>query len=306
MARHNYVHLLGVIQKKPMIQTDAEGNYKMGIMFIKVTRGPRSVGDNRYTTKYDEPVIMTREPEMVKQMAEFDVNDFVEVKGTIAVLYPINKTSSCPYCNTKNATQGVLVYINPIHFLKLRHCETEEEINEYLQQCSEISNEIMCFCTLVSQPKKVTPKNGMTITQYQVALNRKYRIRTDSPDITADYPWVKAYGENAENDRERLHKGSEIYVDGCIQARAVNRHAVCSNCGQTYDWKDKAMEIVPFANEYVSNYYSDEEIEQRKQELIEQAKQSIFKTLKNNPDDAGSADDEITEEDIEAGIDTLK
>ena len=304
MAKENYVHLLGVIQRKPVVQVDGEGNYRNGLFFLKVIRGPRQVGDNRYTAKYDEPVVMSFDPERVKEMASFEENDVIEVKGVIAVK-PIMKSSTCGFCGARNSVQGTLVYVCPLDMFKVKHIESEEEMNTFLNERSEISNEILCFCTLVRDPKKITPKSGLTVTQYQVALNRKFRITTDPPEVKADYPWVKSYGDNAQSDRERLHVGSEIFVDGCLQARGVNRHTVCANCGQRYDWKDKAMEIVPFACEYVNNYYSDADIERMKQEAIEEAKRSVFKTMKNAPSEVElQKDDIITDDDLEAGFDT--
>ena len=301
MARQNYVHLLGVLEKKPAIQTDAAGNYKTAVAFLRVIRGPRSVGDNRYVAKYDVPIIMTHEPETIKQLSGFDKDDALEIKGTIATA-AIKKSSFCDKCNTKNAKDGTLVYINPIDVMFIRHLKDETEVNDFLNSCSEISNEILCFCTLVRDPKKITPKSGLTVTQYHVALNRKYRIRTDDPEVKTDYVWVKSYGKNAEDDRERLHVGSEIFVDGCIQARKVQRHAICEACGADYIWPDKAMEIVPFANEYVLDYYTDEDIAKRKEEELAAVKASIFKTEKEKQK---TPDDVFSDDDIEAGIDSV-
>ena len=135
----------------------------------------------------------------------------------------------------------------------------------------------------------------MIVTQYQIAMNRKYRIRTDPPEIKTDYPWIKAYGDTAEDNWRRLHVGSEIYFDGYLQARNVQRHTKCQGCGNLIEWKDRAIEIVPYENaiEYIGEYYSDEEIEQRENERLRQAREAIF----------GKQQDEVTEEDVRAGID---
>ena len=183
------------------------------------------------------------------------------------------------------------------------------------------------FGQLCRDPKKIKPKEGLIVTQYQIAMNRKYRIATDPVESKSDYPWVKCYGQNAVNDYWRLHMGSEIYIDGCIQARSVQRHAFCgqatdvygkplfddyrnpiikkdslgnpAGCGEQYDWKDRAMEIVPYATEYLSGFYSDEEIEEHKEARRQQKLASAMLNLQM-PDD-----NEITQDDIDAGYDLM-
>lgn len=299
MARHNHVSLLGVVEIDPKVVIDSEGKYRQGLMVVKVTRGPREVGDHRTTAKYDMPLVWSFDPEMVEKMDGCHKGDIIEIKGTINTK-AVPKSSHCKHCNAKNSVAGVMVYINPIHILKIRHLETDEEIKRFLKDNAEISNEAQIIGTVVRDPKKITPLIGLLVTQYQIALNRKYMIPTDPPEIRTDYPWVKSYGENALSDKKRLHVGSEIYIDGCIQARNIMRHAKCSECGQDYQWKDNAMEIVPFAIEYLTNFYTDEELAEKENAAMEQAINSVFS--KRSP---LAADDELSNEDIEAGIDTF-
>ncbi len=304
MAKHNRVSLLGIIQKKPVIRIDDDGNFVMCLAFIRVTRGPRDVGDNRFAIKYDSPVIVSRDPEIVKKMNGWEVGDAIDIKGVI-VTQATRKKSMCKNeeCRAVNEVLGVLVYINPLHALKVAHFDSDEASMAFLQDNAEISNEVQLMGTLVRDPKKITPKTGLTVTQYQIAMNRKYKIPTDPPEIKTDYPWVKAYGANAIADRQHLHVGSEIYIDGCIQARNVLRHNKCSACGQEYEWKDSAMEIVPFATEYLTNFYSEEEIEKREQERLEQIKNDLFKRNRTVEDERGNVpDDELTDNEIEEGV----
>lgn len=302
MARHNHVSLLGVVQKKPAIEVDADGNYLRGIAFLRVTRGSRSVGDKRLVPKYDSPCIWTRDPEIVKKMSEWNLGDVVSVKGTVTTK-SIMKGSVCSHCNQRNKNEGVLVYINPIHVLTVAHFDSDEDQIKYLQENSEISNEVQVIGTLVRDPKKITPKVGLIVTQYQIALNRKFRIAADPPETKTDFPWVKAYGDNAISDREHLHTGSEIYVDGCIQSRRVNRHSTCAFCGEVYDWQDNAMEIVPFSTEYLTDYYTDEDIAAREAEETKKIEDSIFGKRIGTPGEEALPDDEITQDDIDAGMD---
>ena len=300
MARHNNVSLIGAIlkEKPPTIVKDDSGNYKVGISFIRVSRGNREVGDGKLI-KYDSPVIWTQDPDMIAGMDKWKPYDIVYVKGTIATRAVVKK-SHCTSCNTENKAMGVLVYINPIHILKIGECKDEQDCINYLQKNGEVSNQVQIIGTLIRDPKKITPKAGLIVTQYPVALKRKLFVKMDDPATKADYPWIKSYGENAVNDRLHLRKGAEVYIDGCIQARHVNRHAVCAECGKNYDWTDNAMEIVPFSTEYLTGQYTEQEIEENEKRRIAQAKRDIFG---KRGFEQQLPDDELTQDDYSAGID---
>lgn len=277
MARHNVTFLLGSVIKDFTVVKDASGEYRQGYGFLQTVRGPRKIEDNKHNVKADKPIIMSKEPEIVAKMESLTSGDIVMIKGMLSTRR-MNKSSVCPHCGERNLVDGVMVYINPIYIKKVSHIDDPEEQYKYLVENREISNQVYCIGTLVRDPKMIETSNGLTVTQYQIALNRKFRVRTDDPDKRADYPWVKAYGEVAKSDRNRLHINSEVYIDGCLQARKVQRHSICKGCSQNYDWADRAMEIVPFATEYLSDYYSDEEIAKI---TLERAEQSRKDTLRH-------------------------
>lgn len=302
MARHNLVFLLGYVTSIQVVQN---GDQQYALAYVNVARGTRDVGDHKYHMRCDNPIVMSRNPAVVQEMATWEQYDIVEIKGPIAVK-SINKGSYCTHCQEKNIVEGTLVYINPIFAKKRAHKESQDECLEFLSENREVSNQAFIFGTLCRDPKKISPKEGLTVTQYQIALNRKYRIREDAPEIKADFPWVKSYGSNAISDREHLHIGSQIFVDGCLQARKVNRHGVCQHCGEKYDWADKALEIVPFETEYISNFYSDEEVQQNKERAIAERATSALASLGILLKDRGDSipDDVYTEDDIKAGIES--
>lgn len=320
MARENIVFLLGSVAKEPKIVKNGD-EYVYGMAYVNVGRGTREVGDKRDYMKCDNPIIMTRDSQWVKEMETWHENDIVEIKGVIASK-KIKKASFCPHCNTKNVNPGALVYVNPIFAEKRCHLDSAQECLQYIAAHREISNQIFVFGRLCGEPKKLTSKNGLTVTQYQIALNRKFRIKSDSPDIKTDYPWVKSYGKNAMEDKRHLHVGSEVYVDGCLQARSVLRHCVCgqvyddknkpmkdekgnpvinseAGCGKRYDWEDRALELVPYDVEYISDYYTDEDIENMEEE------KRIKKLQKMGFSSDAAEDDVLSAEDIENGIDDM-
>ena len=243
----------------------------------------------------DRPYIITGEEKIIEKMENLKKLDIVLVKGVLTTRR-IPKTSYCAECGEKNVVNGVLMFVTPIGIKKIGQVKDEDEMIEYLATIRETSNEVNVFGRLTRDPKKISPKSGLVVTQYQIGLNRNYIIRDDPPEIRADYPWVKSYGEAAEEDRYRLKKDSIIFIDGFIQTRNVNKHQVCVGCGKTYDWKDRAMEIVPYDTEYILRYRSDEEIEEVKKLRSAQAWKDVFGITPGGLDD-------ITDEDVEAGID---
>lgn len=320
MARQNLVFLLGCVAKAPRI-VKKDDEYLYAMVYVNVARGLRDVGDRRKYMKCDNPVIMTRDPACMKEIEKWSEHDAVYIKGMLACK-KLRKASFCEYCHTKNSLPGTLVYVNPIFCEKVGHLETDEECLQYLASHREISNQAYIYGTLCRDPKKMVSKEtNLTITQYQVALNRKFRIRTDPPELKTDYPWVKSYGQNAIEDKKRLHVGSEVIVDGCLQARSVQRHAICGQeigddgkpmfygngepvlrqdekgnpigCGKEYTWKDRAMEIVPYDTEYVCNYYDDEEIEENERKrMLQSLGDKARLDLSDEAGQAGNDDDE--------------
>lgn len=122
---------------------------------------------------------------------------------------------------------------------------------EELMNKREISDIALIIASVCREPKMLKTDAGLIITQYQVALNRKYRVQNDPPEIKTDYPWVKSYGANAREDKKRLRIGSVAFYDGYLQARVVHRTTKCEICQEFYNWDDKAMEIVPYETEYM-------------------------------------------------------
>ena len=138
------------------------------------------------------------------------------------------------------------------------------------------------YGNLVADPTYFRTKAGTVITQYQIALDRNFRIRDDDPSIRTDWPFVKSYGEQAVEDRMRLKKGSEVYIDGVIQATSINRKTKCCNCGKIYTWKDHTLELVPYDVEYFTHYMTDDELVEKEGKKIEDIRQGIFDFLKKD------------------------
>lgn len=275
MARQNFVLLNGQVIQDPRIIKDSEGNYLRAMCSLKVIRGVRDFGDNISHLKYDCPVIMTGNPEKVAEIETWKVNDMVEIKGVLTTK-EIKKVTICEECGAKNKVDGSYTYINPIFMERKETGITKEEGLELLKKRCEISNYLLCVGTLCRDVDTYVTDKNLKIAQYQIAVNRKYRIKDSSAEERTDYPWVKSYGENAISDEKAIKKGSVVLIDGMLQTREIVRTSVCSECGTSYKWNDQATEIVPYQIEYLQNFTTNEEWEQAQVQAEEEAKNQVF------------------------------
>ena len=302
MARLNICNLYARVSKPAQIKRKGD-EYVYGMCYVEVVRGVRDAHDNLKYVKHDFPLIMSKEPSIVANMDDWKENDIVVIKGMV-VSKKIPKNSFCDECTdedgnpTKNTVQGNLLYINPIHVKKITSYGDDKKAaeNDILEN-REISNQLYVMGTLCNDPKQFKTKRGLIVTQYQLAINRKFRIRTDDPSIKTDWVWVKTYGEQAVEDRMRLSQSSELTIDGFIQARTVHRKMKCCNCGKIYHWTDHAMEIVPYECEYVSGTYkSDDELERENEHKVEEIRQMLFNnTMKDTIEEEYQSEDVVEE-----------
>lgn len=284
MGRQNIAFLYGRVSKTPVIQKDpGTGQYVFGMVYIDTVRSSRAVDDGLNFVKHEHPLVITREADIAEKIADWQVNDMVFIKGVVTSK-TMQKRSYCPNCHdeagnsTVNAAKGNLVYITPIFAERIRSYTDKQEAVEDLVKNREISNQVYVVGTLIQEPKIFTTKRGIQITQYPIAINRKYTIRDDDPSIRTDWPIVKSYGEQARNDKVYLKYQAEVLVDGFLQARTVRRKVKCKNCGEIYEYADHAMEIVPYDVEYLTGYRSRDEVEAEKQQSVEAIKQGLFES----------------------------
>lgn len=260
--------------------------YKYGFCNIVVIRGTRDVGDGRKFAKADDPRVMSRDPDILKEMDTWEENDIVFIKGVLCTK-DLEKKVECPHCGHVSKQNGSLGYVNPIFAMRLGHVESLEAGIRFLNGKREISNQAYMLGVACRDPKRVEPKSGMVVCQYPIALNRKFFIRADPPEKRTDYPWVKSYGSNAEEDLRRIHVGTHVYIDGLLQARHVRRRVdSCKECHEPFEWRDQTLEIVPYETEYVRDFNTDEDIEKMENARVDEIRKRIF------GENAGEDDDE--------------
>ena len=258
MAKENLVLLHGQICTIPKIFANTDGELIKAIFSIKVLRRPMT-GGHILSDKlfYDCPVILTRNEEMIKQCSDLQLGDMVDIRGVLSTREVV-KTTLCPMCSVKNSIEGTMTYITPIYICRREKELSEEEGISLLRERNEISNLILVIGTLCREPEIYLNEKNRAYAQYQIASNRKYRIREDPPDKKTDYPWIKTNGEQALKDSESLHVGSQIYINGALQTREILRNSICDNCQHQYEWNDSATEIIPYSIEYFADCDTEE------------------------------------------------
>ncbi len=273
--KHNNVFLCGWVKEAPkVVKNDATGEYVFAMGRIVTLRGVRRFGVKASNIKYDEPLIYTQNPTMCKEIAKWSVGDIVEVKGALTTR-DINKITTCPQCKQKNSQEGNAVYVTPIHCYIREHDCDEQKAQETLKDLCEISNNITVIGVVCRDPE-LYRKKKVKITSYQLAVRRKFKVSDNEAEPNTDFPWVKSFGGIGQNDALVLKKGSYIFLDGWIQSRKFPRETVCSHCGHNYQWNDWALEIVPYASEYVRNCRSEKEIDEENRKRIEASYKSLY------------------------------
>lgn len=289
MARLNNVRLYGCVAEKPQITKNADGDYVRGVMHLAVIRSTRYSGETfgeKDRILFDWPIVLSRDPDIVKQMEKLRQYDIVQVDGMF-LTKKIKKITICKVCGAKNVVEGNICYVRPM-FLKRKNLErdilTEKQAVQEVIQNREISNTIYIvgnLCHDVNYFKDL--KKRVETAVYQIATDRKFYVQEDSPENRTDFPVVRSYGATAKNDSICLLTGSLILVDGFLHTREFTRKSICTSekCQQEYEWTDNTTEIIPYTNEYLAGYKDPTqalaEEEAKKSEEANKAFDNMFK-----------------------------
>ena len=155
-----------------------------------------------------------------------------------------------------------MTFVNPIYMKKECESLAPEESNREMRRNAEISNRVTIIGKVCTPPTLFITDKGQRIANYQLDVMRKYRIKEDQETNKHDFPFVKSYGVVADNDVLAIQEDGMVFVDGAIQTREYLKNHQCPTCGETYQYKDTATEIVPYSTEYLTGCKTMEEIEE--------------------------------------------
>lgn len=240
MARENSFNFFGRVESPTVVLFNEDTkSYRVTFTMETVRRNGRSDYPKINIYSLDEE----KAKEYVKQLQK-DV--FVQVRGMVTtkmVKKPV-KCESCGEVNPISTLQTeVITYGSPF---VLKDKVEPIEIAEF----ANTGNLIGSVCTEIQRKDAA---NGPAVVQFQVAINRRYRISELEKGTRTDYPWVKAIGETAEECMKRLQKSSQIYVVGAFQTRDIHRHVRCEKCGCQLTYEERVGEIVPNGVEFLNN-----------------------------------------------------
>ena len=261
MAKENLIILHGQVMSAPQVYQTPKGETVKGQFALNVIRRPMMTGG-----KVDDspifacPVITSKNKELADAIGKLRVGDMCDVRGVISTAEVI-KTTKCPHCGNKTQEEGNLIYITPIYICKREDGLSQEEGIALLKKRAEVSNLCMIIGTLCRDVAHYKDEKKRSYAQYQLAVNRKYRIKEDPDTIKTDYPWVKVYGKQAIKDTECLKTGSVVYINGALQTRRFNKPVECEACHTKYTRAEDMIEIVPYSTEYLANYLTPEKEE---------------------------------------------
>ncbi len=271
MARHNEVTMYGQVMEAPRLRYNSSDPTATGrkliqaMGYLAILRGIRDFGAVDKRVRTDIPIILSQNDKIMKLMATWEVGDIIELRGTLATVN-IKKNLRCPHCGAVDQLDSMLSFINPI-FMKTEFKKLDAAGgNKEIRKNSEISNRITVIGTVCTAPELFVTDKGQKITNYQLDVPRKYRIKEDDETNRHDFPFVKSYGFVADNDYRAISEGSMVFVDGAIQTRDYIRKHTCSQCGEEYEYLQTATEIVPYSTEYLIGCKTMEEIEEEKRQ----------------------------------------
>lgn len=262
MATHNQARIFGFLTQDPIIGNLGEEGAEKIFFQVRTTRRPI---DGYKGPEFEDVIIFYDGTNIMNKLKELKKYDLVDIKGVVNVLITPKK-SICPNCGHEHIKfNGTSTFIYPIHCIKWDSLATSRASNADIPEqilkkhYEEISNQVLLCGTVASDPEMIEVGKSETC-RYMLKVDRKYYINTQD-EITADFPWVYSYDDQAKWDEKYLQKGSNVLIDGIMHNGRIDSKVECENCGTKYTFKDLKSEFIPYSIEYLSDYKTDEDIE---------------------------------------------
>ena len=260
----NDVRIYGQVMGKPTFVTRrGETVPHKAVVDIKTISRYHNSSDVQ-KIKYDPVTIMTRNLEMISQIADLNQNDMVLLKGLLCTL-DVMSANFCEGCGEEYQIKSTQSYVYPIHLMVLEKQVPDDRGYMLLQQHAEISNECIVYGRVVTD---VAYSEEYRNANYKLAVKRSFRIPEDGADKKIDYPVICSYFEQAKQDSECLQRGSFINVRGSIRVREFERNVMCPACGLFEKRTQRASELVASYIGYVKNWKEPVRTEEEEEVII--------------------------------------
>lgn len=240
MARENSFIFLGELMNAPIVLLNEEyGNYRVTFTLKTLRRNGR--------VDYPKISVYGLNEETAREyVGKLKPGVFVMTRGMLSTKM-IKKPVKCESCGEVNMVDTlqteVISYSNPYVF--------NGKIDpQSIAEFANVGNLIGSLCVEVTRKDSAT---GPTAAQFQIAVNRRYRVRELEKATRTDYPWIKVFGDTADECLKRLQKSSQVYISGSFQTRDINRHIVCKSCGGKLVYTERVGEVIPNGVEFLNN-----------------------------------------------------
>jgi len=252
--RENYVILLGVVVKNPEISFDLDKygikTYRTGIVKVRTCREivkANKDGEKTEINRWDHVTLFTKNEELIQRdLLNLMKGDLVRVKGTISTS-EVTRVHVCQNCKYLNEYPGIDMYVDPLSVHVVASSLSDEDITLILKEARFNSNIVHLAGFVTMQPRLHTSREPpyTEVLEFAIAGNRIRRILEDEDTKRTDFPWIKLYGSLAEEYKDELSTGCEIYLDGSIQKREPEILRKCERCGEEESEQTEIMEVVP-------------------------------------------------------------
>ena len=245
MARENSFNFFGEVANAPVVLFNEEAKtYRVTFTIRTIRKNGRNDFPKISVYSLDEAMAK----DYVKRLHQ---GTYVQVRGMIStkmVKKPV-KCESCGEVNMVSTLQTEIISYGKPFILQERI--DPSDIAEY----ANVGNMIGSLCTEIQRKDSVA---GPTAAQFQIAVNRRYRVNELEKGTRTDYPWVKVFGETATECLKRLRKSSQIYISGAFQTRDINRHIRCVKCEGELVYAERVGEVIPTGVEFLNNCIFEE------------------------------------------------
>lgn len=240
MARENSFNFFGRLESAPVVLLNEEsGTYRVTFTLETLRRNGRT----------DHPMISIYsldESKAKEYVGRLKPGVFVQVRGMLATKM-VGKPVRCEACGEVKNVATLMCEI--ISFGRPFIIDAEIDPKE-ISEFANVGNVIGAVCTGIQRRDGA---EGPTAAQFQLAVNRRYRVNELEKGTRTDYPWVKVFGEMADECLKRIKKSSQVYIVGSYQTRDIYRHVKCDKCGGQLVYEERVCEIIPNGIEFLNN-----------------------------------------------------
>ncbi len=246
MSRENSFIFFGQMKEAPVVfLNDASNTYRVSFSLQTLRRNGR--------VDYPRISVYSLDEQQAREyVSNLEVGAFVICRAMV-ITRRVEKPIRCEKCgeisNISTMFTEAVTYGKPLVL--------KEQVDP--KSIVEFSNHGTMLGTVCTDIRRRDSLDGPDAAQFQVAIDRRYRIDELADDPMADFPWVKTFGEIATACIQRLQRGSQVYITGSFQTRDIKRNVRCDHCKEKLVMDERVGEVIPNGVEFLNNCLFDKE-----------------------------------------------